>query len=181
MNVAKPDETSACIYEFGYFRIDPLERTLLRDGKPIPLPPKSFDVLAVLVQNSGRLLDKDFLLSSAWSDAAVEENSLAKAISEIRRALGEGPKENRFIATIARHGYRFLPKVTIRKAHSGARTAHELKEQQKADLRETGERVTSMAVLPFTCLTWDGNDTPLAVGMTDALITRLSNLPQVVV
>ena len=69
-------------------------------------------VVLVLLENSGRLLGKDFLLSSVWSDVEVEENSLARAIADIRRALGEGPKENRFIATVARRGYRFVANVT---------------------------------------------------------------------
>ena len=181
VKAAKPDEMNTDIYEFGQFRIDPHDRTLLRDEKPIALAPKSFDVLSVLVRNSGRLLDKEFLLSSVWADATVEENSLTKAISEIRRALGESPGENRFIATIARHGYRFLPQVTIRSAPLRERTAGRPKGLPTDGLWVAGERITSMAVLPFTCLTSDGNDTPLAVGMADALITRLSNLRQIVV
>ena len=90
--MSQPDDPrSVRVYEFGEFRIDPLDRTLMRKGQPISLTPKSFDVLSILVQHSGKLLEKDFLLNSVWSDAIVEENSLARAISDIRKALGEGP------------------------------------------------------------------------------------------
>src|SRR5262249_29435721 len=107
-------ETGGRVYEFGKFRVYPAQRLLLCDGKAVTLAPKSFDLLSIFVQDSGRLLSKEFLLRTVWGDAAVEENSIAKAVSEIRRALGEDPKSPRFIATIAKHGYRFLPKVNVR-------------------------------------------------------------------
>lgn len=166
------------IYEFGQFRIDPVERTLVREGEPIQLVPKSFDVLVVLVENSRRLLDKNFLLNAVWSDAAVEENSLARAIADIRRVLGEGPKDNRFIATVARRGYRFLPAVTRSELPF---TPGLLSGSAGTALPTTTEKLTTLAVLPFTWLTQEGSDASLAVGLADALITRLSNLAQIVV
>jgi DNA-binding winged helix-turn-helix (wHTH) protein/predicted Zn-dependent protease len=96
---------------FGPFRLDPAARLLLRDGAPVPLLPKSFDALLVLVRNSGRLLDKDFLLAEIWPDTHVEENNLAHAISDIRKALGEGPKDQRYVVTVPRRGYRFAASV----------------------------------------------------------------------
>ena len=179
MKVVKaPQEHDASLYEFGVFRVDLVERTILRDGQPVALLPKSFDVLAVLLENSGRLLGKDFLLSSVWFDAEVEENSLARAIADIRKALGEGPKENRFIATVARRGYRFVAEVRSLTAPSEAgrtlASAH-------AALSAGGEKVPTLAVLPFTWLTQEGSDGSLAIGLADALITRLSNLTQIVV
>jgi len=159
----------AVTYQFGPFYVDPLNRILVREGKTVALPPKSFDLLSLMVQNSGRLLDKDYLLNHVWSDVAVEENSLTRAVSDIRKALGESPGQNRFIATIARHGYRFLPQVTL----------HEPVEQPEAQV--SLNRAMSVAVLPFNCLIPEGDDKPLAVGMADALITRLSCLPQIVV
>ena len=77
------------IFEFGPFRLDTGQRLLLRDGVPVALLPKSFDALVALVR-SGGLLEKDALLAAVWPNAVVEENSVAKAISDIRRALGEG-------------------------------------------------------------------------------------------
>src|SRR3954463_2707198 len=99
------------LYTFGPFCVDIQERVLLRDGAPVPLLPKSFDALIVLVQNSGKLLTKEFLLEQIWPDANVEENNLAHAISDIRKALGEGAKEQRYVATVPRQGYRFAATV----------------------------------------------------------------------
>lgn len=170
------NETESRVYEFGKFRVYPVHRVLLCDGKPITLAPKSFDLLSVLVQHHGKLLNKEFLLEAVWSDAAVEENSIAKAVSEIRKALGDTSKSPRFIATIAKHGYRFLPKVIVRSGPLTAVTA-----PSTAELRIAGARVTSLAVLPFIWLTPITSDTLLGVGMADALITKLSSLPQIVV
>jgi len=165
-------------YEFGSFRLDPIERTLLCVGEPVALVPKSFEVLLVLVQNSGKLLGKDFLMRSVWPDATVEENSLARAIVDIRRALGEGPKDNRFIATIARRGYRFVARVTSPTIPSENTI---LFTSAKVTRSGADAQTTTLAVLPFAWLTPEGGDGSLAIGLVDALITRLSNLTQIVV
>ena len=98
-------------FEFDSFRIDTRERLLSRDDEPIPLLPKAFDTLLVLVQHSGEVLDKDYLLKEVWPDSVVEENNLAQAISEIRKALSEGAKDQRFIVTVRSRGYRFAAEV----------------------------------------------------------------------
>ena len=69
------------MYEFGPFRMDPQEHLLWRDGKVIPLSPKLFDTLLVLVQNSGRLLDKDEMLRRVWPDSFVEEEETSPRMS----------------------------------------------------------------------------------------------------
>ena len=144
--------------------MDPLERTLHRGEDALPLVPKSFDVLLVLLQNRGRLMDKQELLDLVWAGVAVEENSLARAVADIRKALGEGARENRFIETVAKRGYRFVAEVAS---------------DDSAD--EPQHATTRLAVLPFAWLTNEGRDGSLSVGLADALITRLSNLSQIVV
>ncbi|HXG68778.1 MAG TPA: winged helix-turn-helix domain-containing protein, partial [Blastocatellia bacterium] len=99
------------IYEFGPFRLDAAERLLLRDGRPVPLPPKVFDTLVVLVENSGRLVEKDELLAKLWPDTFVEEATIARNISDLRKALGEAPGGHKYIKTVPRHGYRFAAAV----------------------------------------------------------------------
>src|SRR5262245_48067843 len=99
------------IYEFGPFRVDSAERVLLRDGEVVPLPPKAFDTLVLLIRNSGRALDKNVLMKELWPDTFVEETNLAQHISLLRKALGESPTEPQYIETIPRRGYRFLAKV----------------------------------------------------------------------
>src|SRR5436189_232339 len=100
------------LYEFGQFRVDSGERLLLRNGEVVPLPPRVFDTLLLLVRNSGRALDKDVLMKELWPDTFVEEANLAQHISLLRKALGERPNEPQYIETIPRRGYRFLAKVS---------------------------------------------------------------------
>lgn len=99
------------LYEFGRFRLDATERTLTRNGAGVPLPPKVFDTLLVLVENSGTVLAKDELLRTIWPDSFVAESNLAQNISQLRKALGEGAAEQRFIETIPKRGYRFVAEV----------------------------------------------------------------------
>jgi len=99
-------------YEFADLRLDLSEKVLLRGGKPIPLTPKIFDTLKVLVKNAGRLLEKDELMREVWPDRFVEEGNLAFNIKVIRKALGGDASNPKFIETIPRRGYRFIAKVT---------------------------------------------------------------------
>ncbi len=97
-----------CHYVFGPFLLKPSEYELLRDGRPIALTPKTFETLVVLVQNHGRLLEKDELIRAVWHDTFVEEGNLCVTVSVLRKAMGE---EHRFIQTVAKHGYRFVADV----------------------------------------------------------------------
>ena len=99
------------IYEFGPFRLIPEERQLLREGQLVQLTPKSFDLLVVLVENSGHLLDKGELMKRIWPDSFVEEANLSVKMSALRRALGEDPSEHQYIETVPRQGYRFVASV----------------------------------------------------------------------
>src|SRR5262245_33884000 len=99
------------IYDFGAFRLDVTERMLMRDGEAIPLQPKAFDLLHVLVEHHGHLLEKDELLKVVWPDAIVEEVNLANNISGLRKALCEDGNGQRFIETVPRRGYRFVAGV----------------------------------------------------------------------
>ena len=98
-------------YEFDRFRIDTKRRLLTRDGEPIVIKAKALDTLVLLVQHAGRLLEKEELMNLLWPDTAVEEANLTQNIFEVRKALGEVPGEQRFIATVARRGYRFVAEV----------------------------------------------------------------------
>ena len=100
------------LYEFGPFRLEPAEHLLLRNGQVIPLPPKVFDTLLVLVQSSGHLVDKDELLRRVWPDTFVEEGNLTKNIFALRKILEGGRENEKFIETIPKRGYRFVAPVT---------------------------------------------------------------------
>lgn len=97
-------------YEFGPYRLETGERILLRDGRIVALTPKLFDTLLVLVESGGRILDKEDLLKLVWPDTFVEEVSLAKKVSILRKVLGEDV-EHHYIETIPRRGYRFVAEV----------------------------------------------------------------------
>jgi len=99
------------LYEFGPFRLDVDERLLMRDGRMTPLPPKVFDTLLVLVENSGRVVTKDELMQSLWPDTFVEESNLTQNISQLRRALSDGASDAQYIETIPKRGYRFVAGV----------------------------------------------------------------------
>jgi DNA-binding winged helix-turn-helix (wHTH) protein/TolB-like protein/Tfp pilus assembly protein PilF len=103
-------------YEFGDFALEVGQQRLLRldSGEPIPLAGKAFDTLVHLVEHAGELLDKDALLQAIWPGVVVEENSLTQIVSGLRQLLGEARGENRYIATVARKGYRFVAEVTRR-------------------------------------------------------------------
>lgn len=99
------------IYEFGPMRLDPAERLLLHDGKPVPLAPKAFDLLVILVENHGHLLSKEDLMRRLWPDTFVEEVNLAQNVSAIRRALGDDRDGQQYIETVPKIGYRFRGQV----------------------------------------------------------------------
>ncbi len=99
------------LYEFSPFRLDPAERRLLRNGEPVALTPKCFDLLVVLVENSGHLLEKGDLLTRVWPGQFVEEGSLSFNVSELRKALGEGQGGQTYIETVRKKGFRFVAAV----------------------------------------------------------------------
>src|SRR5215472_2965656 len=95
-------------YEFGAFRLEPAERLLLRDGTPVPVPPKAFTILVVLVERCGRVVGKEDLMQVGWPETFVEENNLTQCIFVLRRALSENGNGHSLIETVPKLGYRFL-------------------------------------------------------------------------
>jgi len=101
------DATS--IFRFGPFELDPAERLLRREGTPVPLSPRAFDTLRVLVENGGRVVSKERMLAEIWEGSFVEENNLAQNISLLRRVLAEGG--GKYIETVPKFGYRFVAEL----------------------------------------------------------------------
>src|SRR5215213_9134114 len=98
-------------YKFDDFLLDAEEGVLYREGAPVPLTRKVFDLLLLLVRSGGRMLNHDEIINTLWADTAVEQANLKQSIYVLRRALGELPEENRFIKTLPKRGYRFLADV----------------------------------------------------------------------
>ena len=97
-------------YEFGRFRLDPRARELTRNGEVIPLFPKVFDTLVVLVESAGEVLSKDELMRRVWPDTFVQESNLTQNIFILRKTLGEDEAQS-WIETVPRRGYRFSAEV----------------------------------------------------------------------
>jgi DNA-binding winged helix-turn-helix (wHTH) protein/TolB-like protein/Tfp pilus assembly protein PilF len=189
------------VYAFGPFLLNTRERRLLRDGEVVPLTLKAFDLLSLLAENGGHLLEKDELLRRLWPDAVVEENNLTVTMSTLRKALGEDPADRQYIETVPRRGYRFVadlrPAAEPAASPAAPRPAAStlpLKAALAACVvlagvlawrwtRQDGPPaalpVRSMAVLPFRSLANDNEY--LGLGMADALITRLGGTKLLIV
>ena len=107
MNYEKANQIRR-FYEFGPFRLDPEDRTLWRDGQPVPLTLRAFDTLLLLVEGGGQVVSKDELMEQVWQGAFVEENNLAQQVSFVRKALGESESGEKYIETIPKRCYRFV-------------------------------------------------------------------------
>src|SRR6202021_1197236 len=110
MKAAMPSQLPHLL-EFGRFRLDRTERLLFQDGAALPLSPRLFDTLLILVENGGHLVEKNHLMQKVWTDVAVEDNNLAQSISALRKILGDDLADPRFIETIPKRGYRFIATV----------------------------------------------------------------------
>src|SRR5260370_575358 len=107
------------VYEFGPFRLDKADGLLYHGDEQVLLAPKAFDTLSVLVENGGRLVCKDHLMSYVWRDSFVDDTNLTQNISIVRKALGQQSDGRPYIETISKRGYRFIAKVR-RAGASGA-------------------------------------------------------------
>ncbi|MEL7187307.1 MAG: winged helix-turn-helix domain-containing protein, partial [Pseudomonadota bacterium] len=145
---------------FGDFEIQVPARQLLRAGEDIVLQPKVFDTLLLLAQNAGRVVAKDELLNEVWAGTIVTENAIARVISVLRKALDDKSSPARFIRAVPRVGYQFIAPI----------------EQQDAV-----ENERALAVLPFRHLADLDAERGLGLGIAEALISRLSQLPDLVV
>ena len=104
--------TAGHLYAFGPFVLDTNRHLLLLQERPVPLTPRTYDLLVVLVENSGRVILKEELMKMVWVDSFVEDSNLTQQISAVRKALGETAGEDRYIVTVPGRGYRFAAAVT---------------------------------------------------------------------
>ena len=150
-------------YEFSGYRLDAVSRELFGpDGTTISVTSKALEVLAYLIRQRDRVVDKDDLLAAVWAGRVVEENNLTQAISALRKAFGVRPPEHRFIVTISGRGYRFVADVN----ESGA-----------VEAAIPAPPQTALAVLPFRSISSGPRDELLELGLTETLITQLSRVP----
>ena len=147
-------------YEFGGYLLDATRRVIHAkgDGTTVRMAPKLFDAALYFVQHPGELLLKEQLLADLWSGLIVEENSLTQLVSGLRRTLGEGRRENRYIATVPRRGYRFVALVKSVETGEPAQPLHD----------------RTVAVLPFDNLGHAAGDELLAIGLAESILHRLA-------
>jgi DNA-binding winged helix-turn-helix (wHTH) protein/Tol biopolymer transport system component len=139
------------LLEFGPFQIDLEERALMRDQQTIPLSPKAFETLLVLVQHSERVVLKDDLMKTLWPDTFVEESNLSQHIFQIRKALGEKAHDPQYIVTVPGRGYRFAQKVAELMEPDGDLIVHS-RSIQRVTLEETASGQSSAAIASFSRL-----------------------------
>jgi TolB-like protein/DNA-binding winged helix-turn-helix (wHTH) protein len=98
-------------YEFGPYQLDANRHRLLRKGEFVSISPRALETLTVLVQNPGKLLEREALIHALWPDTIVEDANLTVAISQLRKTLDQNCETGEFIQTIPRVGYRFVADV----------------------------------------------------------------------
>jgi DNA-binding winged helix-turn-helix (wHTH) protein len=103
---ARPAEARR--YRFGEFVVSPRRRQLLRNGTPVPLIPRYFDLLLLLIDRRDEAVDRREIFDRVWSEVVVSDGALTQAVRTLRRALGDDSREPRYIRTVSRHGYRFV-------------------------------------------------------------------------
>ena len=227
------------VFEFGPFRLDPQEGRLLRGDEPVPLPPKTFELLVLLVERSGHLVAKEELVGTLWPDTFVEEANLNNHLWRLRRALGQSRTGGEYIETVPKRGFRFVADVRpapesdeVRIEHHRVTRVTALEESEVPEERDAAFDVPrrrafrasarsrtvaavlagavavtfvgilafraprdpkagappvparplrSIAILPFQTIGGSGAEDFLGLGLTDALITRLGAVRQIVV
>lgn len=98
-------------YRFGDFIVDTDQKVLLRQDKPLPLTPKLFETLLILLENSGRIVQKEQFMERLWPHTFVEEANLTSNIQQLRKSLGDNARQPHYIETVTKRGYRFIADV----------------------------------------------------------------------
>jgi len=184
-------------FEFGPFRIDTVERLLFRGKETIPLTPKVADTLLALLSNAGRIVEKDDLMKTIWPDSFVDEGGLARNISALRKALGDGAGEAQYIETIPRRGYRFVGALQPEPGETAVVASPVRRKKPRWLLaaaaalaalalvgawwayrraRPEPQRFRSLVVLPLQNLSSDSTQEYVADGMTEGLIHALTKI-----
>jgi TolB-like protein/Tfp pilus assembly protein PilF len=147
-------------YEFGQFRLDVAGRVLFRGGRMVPVPPKPADALLLLIENAGSVVSKEELFAKVWRDTFVEEGSLTRTISVLRKVLDAGARGQEYIVTVPKRGYRFAAPVEATSEPSSPPAAGKV----------------MLAVLPFEDVSGKKSGRYFSDGLTEEMITQLGRL-----
>jgi DNA-binding winged helix-turn-helix (wHTH) protein/tetratricopeptide (TPR) repeat protein len=166
------------IFEFGPFRLEVGARRLLRNGQPVPLKAKLFDLLSILVQNHRKIVTKAELMKKLWPDVFVEESNLTVSISLLRRILDDRNGPRQYIETVSRRGYRFIARVKDLQSENSGVVVESFTETSPRATSSGNLKayVNSLAVLPFVNETDNQKLEYLLEGVTESIVVRLSQL-----
>ena len=106
-------------FRFGPFIVSPAHRTLRREHTEVPLIPRYFDLLVLLLSERQRVVERQEIFDRVWTDVVVSDGALSQAIRTIRRSLGDDPRAPRFIRTVSRHGYQFVSREVCEETDDG--------------------------------------------------------------
>jgi TolB-like protein len=152
---------------FGRFRLDLGRRILTRDGQPVAVGSRAFDILCVLAAAKGEVVSKDELMSRVWSGVIVDENNIQVHVSALRKALDDGKSGPTHLITVPGRGYRLTGIAT-------------LDATDENDFRSSAAPAStakpSVAVLPFQNMSFDPEQEYFADGMVEEIITGLSRI-----
>src|SRR5258708_4598247 len=99
------------LYQVEDFEVSLDHREVRRNGEPLRLRPMTFDLLAYLISQRDKVLSKEELIRKIWKGIRVRETSLMQWGGELRKARDDDPRQQRFIKTVAKTGYRFVGPV----------------------------------------------------------------------
>ena len=133
-------------YVFGDLDVDAGRFRVERDGRPVVLEPKAFDLLILLVECQGRVVTKQEILERIWTDTAVTDNALTRVVAQLRKAIGDDARDARFIETVPTRGYRWLPAPDVAPAILVASPIIRLKWMRP---RAAGGRLAAGATAPL--------------------------------
>src|SRR2546430_5038866 len=105
---------NSSVFLFDDIRVEPATFRAFKAGQVISLEPKALRLLLFLIQNRGRLIEKEEILDSIWTGTHVTENALVREIAKLRKTLGDDPKSPKYIQTVHTRGYRFIAEVEVR-------------------------------------------------------------------
>jgi TolB-like protein/DNA-binding winged helix-turn-helix (wHTH) protein/Flp pilus assembly protein TadD len=188
-------------FRFGDFVFDADEMALSQSGKPVSLPPKALKLLSVLLENHGRIVEKEALMREVWEGAFVEEGNITYTVRLLRKTFNDDKHAPHYIETVPKRGYRFigplqsLEKVVVEPPKSVTATQRFRRNAvigfaiiiavvlgawllwpRPSGTAQPSERKMMLAVLPFQNLTGDDGQEYFSDGLTEEMITRLGNI-----